>query len=88
MTISGYEKRIARGRTPGDEGCYPPKVQGIIRTPGNEHRVTAGDLSSVRTGKEPKSSNGATRPCAMNCGMPAARDDVFCKNCRSEAGQH
>ena len=86
MTIADFEEKIAFGRTTCDQGYYPPRF--IIRTPGNERRVTADDLSAARVDKEPRSSNGATRPCAMNCGMPAALGDAYCADRRSEVGYH
>ena len=86
ITIADFEEKIAFGRTTCDQGYYPPRS--IIRTPGSEHRVTAGDLSAARDDKKPKSSNGATRPCAMDCGMPAALGDVYCADCRSRVGYH
>ena len=86
MTIADYEEKIALRRSPGDQGHDPPRF--LIRTPGNERRVTAGDLSAARGDKEPKSSNGATRLCAMLCGMPAALPDVYCADCRSRVGYH
>ena len=48
MTIADFQQKIALGRTPNDQGYYPPKVQSIIRTPSNAHRVTAGDLRAAR----------------------------------------
>jgi len=84
MTIADFKEKIARARGPGDHAHYPPKVEAILRTPGDEHIVSAGDLSATRGDKEPKLSNGKSRPCAMECGMPAAPDDVCCEDCRAE----
>ena len=90
MTIADYEEKIALWRTPGDRDCYPPKVQSIIRTPGNERRVTSGDLSATRGDREPEPSttSGKHRLCMMDCGVPAALGDVYCEDCRSEFGCH
>jgi len=86
--IADIKEQLASGCAPGDQGYYLPEVQSIVRTPGNERRVTAGDLSGARGNKEPKSSNGVFRPCAMDCGMPAALRDVYCEDCRSTVGYH
>ena len=88
MTITTFEEQIVLGRTPGDQGYYPPRS--IIRTPGNTHLVTASDLSAARGNKEPEGSttNNKPRLCMMECGMPAALGDVYCKDCRSKVDHH
>jgi len=61
-----------------------------MRTPGNERRVTLGDLSAAHGDKEPRPSttNGKLRLCMMDCGYPAALADMYCKDCRSRVGHH
>jgi hypothetical protein len=86
MTIADFEEKIAFRRTTCDQGYYPPKS--IVRTPGNERRVTVGDLSAARNDVKPGSSNDPTRPCLMYCGIPAALPDVYCADCRSKVGYH
>jgi hypothetical protein len=88
ITIADFEEKIAFGRTPCDQGYYPPRS--IIRTPGNERRVTIGDLTAACGEKEPKPStiNGKPLLCMLDCGMPAALADVYCEDCRSKVGYH
>jgi len=88
MTVADFEEKIALGGTPDDQGYYAPRC--IMRTPGNTHLVTAGDLSAARGDREPKPSttNDKPRLCMMDCGMPAALGDVYCADCRSKVGYH
>lgn len=59
-------------------------TKAIMRTPFKERLVTAADLAKpVANSKEPKPSAGNPRPCAMDCGMPAAFGDIYCIDCRS-----
>jgi hypothetical protein len=86
MTIPAFKEQTALGRTHGDQGYYPPTS--IIRTPGDERRVTLGDLSAARGDKEPMQSttDGKPRLCMMDCGTSAALADVYCADCRSRVG--
>ena len=86
MTIADFKEKIVLGRTPGDQGYYPPRS--IIRTPGNEHSVSGADIAEPLAGDNQtkkarlQSSNGKPRPCVV-CPMPAAKGDIFCEDCRS-----
>jgi hypothetical protein len=63
---------------------HPPKINAIIRTPGNERLVSAGDLDATGCETQPKSFSGATTPCAMEGGRPAVKGDLFCDDCRRD----
>jgi hypothetical protein len=77
MTSADFKEKIASG-----DHHYPPKIQAIIRAPGNEHLVSAGELETAQVaGKEPR--RGKIPLCMMDCGHPAAQGDVYCHDCRS-----
>jgi hypothetical protein len=78
MTTADFEHKTA----PADHH-YPQKIQAIIRTPGNQHVVSRGELEAARLAGE-KPQPPKIRLCAMECGYPADKDDIYCSDCRSE----